>query len=337
MQDYLKDLIAEQEQQQEVKLLKMLKLGIPTNRIAQRMGFESQQTVTNHFLKMEKEQNLGNILTDYQKGFLVPKLAEKYTMPEPLIWHIILEDKTDQERFHALQWTMRTWDNWYFNDCDKRFGDDWPGRIPGQLVAYTLKHYTQESQLVFDPMAGGGVVPDVCLAFHRKCWAFDAVDNEKSRSEIEPFIWKVPIEIPVNGKQKPDLFFLDPPYFSKKDKEYIEKTPDSISSFPRDEYLAFFQEMFCKFKEYSKRFTWIAFLNADWYDFQGKTTRDEDPAQSIRQSHYERLLEEAGWTIYRVIDCPLSSERFTGNMVSAMQKQNELGTVRRTLTIGRVL
>ena len=23
-----------------------------------------------------------------------------------------------------------TWDHWYWNDVDYRFGDDWPGRIP---------------------------------------------------------------------------------------------------------------------------------------------------------------------------------------------------------------
>ena len=42
-------------------------------------------------------------------------------------------------------------DNWYFNDVDHRFGDDWPGRIPAQLVAHTLFYFTQENDLVFDP------------------------------------------------------------------------------------------------------------------------------------------------------------------------------------------
>jgi len=44
-----------------------------------------------------------------------------------------------------------------------------PGRIPAQSVAHALFYFTQEGELVFDPMAGGGVVPDTCLAFNRKC------------------------------------------------------------------------------------------------------------------------------------------------------------------------
>ncbi len=37
-----------------------------------------------------------------------------------------------------------------------------------QLVAHALFYFTQEGDLVFDPMAGGGVVADTCLAFNRK-------------------------------------------------------------------------------------------------------------------------------------------------------------------------
>lgn len=44
-----------------------------------------------------------------------------------------------------------------------------PGRLPAQLVAHTLFYFTQQGDLVFDPMAGGGIVPDTCLAFNRKC------------------------------------------------------------------------------------------------------------------------------------------------------------------------
>lgn len=341
VQNYLKDLIAEKEQAQEVKLLKMNALGLPYSRIAGRLGITEDSIKKSIGAKLENFQIGTNIFDEYQKGFPVEKIAAKYNLPEPLVWHLLLKDKTDQERFSALKWTMRTWDNWYFQNCDLRFGDDWPGRIPGQLVAYTLKHYTvnnpENQALVFDPMAGGGVTPDICLAFNRKCWSFDGSDRKDTRPEIEPFTWKVPIEMPVNGKQKPDLFFLDPPYFSKKDKEYTEKTEASISNMDRQEYMNFFQEMFAKFAEYSKKGAFIAFLNADWYDFQGVSTMDEDPSLSIRQSQYEALLEQAGWTIYRVIDCPMSSERFSGSMVTAMQDKNEMGTTRRHLTIGRLL
>jgi len=44
----------------------------------------------------------------------------------------------DFDRFTALQWGIRTWDVWNFTECDPRFGDDWPGRIPAQYSAKEL-------------------------------------------------------------------------------------------------------------------------------------------------------------------------------------------------------
>ena len=132
-----------------------------------------------------------------------------------------LEGKTDQEKFKELGWGLRTWDQWNFNECDERFGDDWPGRIPAQLIAHTLFYFTKPGDLVLDPMAGGGVVPDVCMLFERKCQSFDLAVRD-NRPEIlchhwDPRNWKWPIT------KKPDLIFFDPPYYIKKEKEYEKK------------------------------------------------------------------------------------------------------------------
>ena len=89
---------------------------------------------------------------------------------ERMVWSLALEGKEDIERFKELNWGLRTWDLWNWNDCDKRFGDDWPGRIPAQMIAHILYYFSDQNDLVFDPMAGGGVVEDTCLAFNRKCW-----------------------------------------------------------------------------------------------------------------------------------------------------------------------
>jgi len=43
---------------------------------------------------------------------------------------------------------------WEWNDCDKRFGDDWPGRIPAQMIAHILRYFSKPGDLILDPMAG---------------------------------------------------------------------------------------------------------------------------------------------------------------------------------------
>jgi hypothetical protein len=71
-------------------------------------------------------------------------------------------------------------------------------------------------------------------------------------------------------------------------------------------------------------------------DFQGTNALKEPSKNAILMLDYMKLLEESGWEITHLIDCPLSSERFTGNMVSHMQKKRILGVVRRTLIMGRL-
>ena len=63
---------------------------------------------------------------------------------------------------------------------------------------------------MIDPMAGGGVVADTCLAFNRRCWSFDMVDRPDERPEIEPYFWDIKnLKWPITGKTKPDLIIFD--------------------------------------------------------------------------------------------------------------------------------
>jgi hypothetical protein len=178
------------------------------------------------------------------------------------------------------------------------------------------------------------VVADACLAFNRRCWSFDLSDRLDTRPEIEPFLWDPEkLTWPVKTDKKPDLIFFDPPYFKKMADHYMK---GSISDFSRPQYLTFFKDFFSLLKKNSKPSTRIAFLNADFRDFQGIPAFEEDPENAILILEYAKLLEQCGWKITHLIDCPLSTERFTGNMVSLMQNKRTLGIIRRTLIIGKL-
>ena len=110
----------------------------------------------------------------------------------------------------------------------------------------------------------------------------------------------------------------------------------SISDFSRSQYLKFFKDLFSLMREHSKPSSRIAFLNADFRDFQGIPAIDEDPENAILLLEYAKLLENCGWKVTHLIDCPLSTERVTGNMVSKMQEKRTLGIIRRTLSIGKL-
>jgi len=50
--------------------------------------------------------------------------------------------------------TLQPYDVWNFAKCHDLYGREWPGRIPGQLIAHVLYFYTNPGDLVLDPMAG---------------------------------------------------------------------------------------------------------------------------------------------------------------------------------------
>ena len=114
------------------------------------------------------------------------------------------------------------------------------------------------------------------------------------------------------------------PYFQKKDKAYREKAPleaTPVSSYSKKEYMEFFKDFFRLAHANTAGTSRMAFLNADWRDFESTSALKEEPDNSITIFDYHRLLFETGWKVTHRIECPLSSERMNGTQVNRMQKK----------------
>jgi len=328
---WISDIRTRQKASRNTVILRLNRLGWTHEKIAEVVGLSR-----NRVSEIVGNANFGEIDTLLSQGHDMEYIAKHYNMDLALVWALRLEGKTDQEKFKELGWGLRTWDQWNFNECDERFGDDWPGRIPAQLVAHALFYLTKPGDFVLDPMAGGAVVSDVCLLFERKCQSFDLVTLD-SRPEIQNNYWDSQ-DMSWPTTKKPDLIFFDPPYFSKKEKDYEKKaaaeTP-SISSYTKEEYERFLEGFFLLAHQNVKGTTRMAFLNADWRDFESTPVLKENADSSITIFDYHRLLSKAAWKVTHRIECPLSSERLSGNQVQKMQEKRILGTVGRTLLIAR--
>ena len=162
-------------------------------------------------------------------------------------------------------------------------------------------------------------------------------DRPDTRPEIEPYYWEAKGNFDsdknsglFHSKEKPDFVVFDPPYFDKKAEDYSEK---SLSMLPRKEYFTFFENFFTFIRQYAKKTTKLAFINADWRNFQGTPAGDEDPENSIFINDYLNLLNKAGWRHTHIIQAPMSSERFNAGVVSAMQKKRILGVTSRYVIV----
>ena len=159
------------------------------------------------------------------------------------------------------------------------------------------------------------------------------VDRPDERPEIEHFYWDIKnLKWPVAGKTKPDLILFYPPYFSKKAEEYDE---NSISGLSREAYLDFLGRFFKLANQNSKKSTILAFINADWRDFQSTAAIDETRKNSIMIDHYLNALGKGGWEMTHFIQSPMSSERFQANVVAAMQEKKILGVTSRYVIIAK--
>ena len=76
-------------------------------------------------------------------------------------------------------------------------------------------------------------------------------------------------------------------------------------------------------------------INADWRDFQGTPALEEDEESAILIIDYGILMRKAGWAVSHVMQAPMSSERFQGGTVAAMQKKRILGVTCRNVIVGR--
>ncbi len=118
---------------------------------------------------------------------------------------------------------------WYFQERDPNLGKEHPGNIPGQIVENLLYYFTQENDLVVDPLGGGGSTLDACKKHNRRCLIYDL---QPRRDDIKQH--DITIGFPNEAKNC-DLIFLDPPYWSQKKGEYTNLNSD-LSNMSLDEF-----------------------------------------------------------------------------------------------------
>ena len=223
---------------------------------------------------------------------------------------------TDLEIMDKLGIKVQPYDLWQFSECDDRFGHDYPGRIPGQLVAHCLYYWTEQGDTVLDPMAGSGTTIDVCELFNRRVLAYDAHPCREDITQHDMAVQGWP-EQTAEAK----LIFWDPPYFKKVDDGYGDK---SISRLSRSAYLAFFEHMATTIPDAFHGS--LAFLMSPYRDI-------ENPLDSIWVHDYVNLFLSHGWHIQDLLNVPLTSQRVSPQQIKRFRDSKLLAWLMRDLVV----
>jgi transcriptional regulator with XRE-family HTH domain len=248
----------------------------------------------------------------YEKRKSVEEICQYYHIDEPLAWALILDGKSDLDRFAIFGRSEYSDDNpryfnfWNFSLIDKRLGIDYPGRLACQVMLNLLYYYTKQGDLVVDPMAGGGVAVDCCLVMNRKCRAYDL-------NPVRPEIQKNDV---LNGipDKNVDFIFLDPPYYNQKKDDYVaNKFTESLKSFNDSMKMAIRNS-----HETLRSGGVLAFIMGpqQWKLEEGNWA---DHSLTVTNMALEQGFEE----IYRVVS-PLPTQQFTGYDVDRAKKSRSM-------------
>lgn len=224
-----------------------------------------------------------------------------------------LTPKSDKQLLELYNIPIMAHDSWNYLTVDKRFGDEKEGRIAADLVFNALYFYTNQGDIIMDPMAGGGVVGDVCKAMNRKCEMYDVAPIREDIKKWDVLKKGFP-------KTKSKMTFWDPPYYKKKEQEYGEH---SISSLDREQYL----QVFIKAAKDLKQTTEIlAFLMSPF---------DSEEEEDIIIYDYIKIFKDEGWKFVRDIHCDYSPNLIGAGFVKGMIQSRKMGRLARSLLLFR--
>jgi DNA modification methylase len=337
LNDWVRDIKQKHTASQEAIITRLNLLGWAQENIGEVVGL-TQQGVALNIQEMTKSAKLVQSLKDLtDRGKSVDEASEDLEIDRVLAWALLLKEDDDinklarlTDKNKGLDCKPRPYDVWNFGNSYPLFGTtDYPGQIPGQIILQLLYFFTNQGDMVIDPMAGGGTTIDACLVMGRKCLAFDS-EPETCNARVD-IRQKDALEAIEGLTRKPDMIFLDPPYYKKMDRDYGEH---SVSKLERNEYLDFFKKLAQIAHTKLPRRGRVALLMSDYTDNTDHTDNtDINPAEEIFIHQYISIFEDAGFRVERIISCPLSTDQIHADTINKFRESKKLARLARYLVI----
>lgn len=300
--NWIRDIRDKQKNNRNALIYRLNFLGYTQQEIADMVGL-TQQAVG----EITKNTNFGKICNSYEEGKSPEDIAEFENLDLPLVWKILLKEKKDDinifEKFGDKNYSNhqpKLGTIWNFAKGDLRLGYEYEGRMWCQDVMNILYRYSNQNDLVIDPMAGGGTVIDTCLIMNRKCRAFDInpIRDDIIENDIEKGYPKNIAEYDNDGnlskvKKKADLIIFDPPYYKKKEYD----NPGIMKD--RDTFINFIKGVAQRSYEILNKNKYLTFLFSQYIDYDNEEL-------NITYTDIIKLFEEVGFRYIIQIQSPLT-------------------------------
>ena len=327
---YISKLIGEEVRRRKVtrdaQILRLHLLGWKQEEIADMFGLDRStvsknvKNLTSQFIHIQEQF--------YDKHKPVEEIAEFYGLDITTAWSIILQGKSDLERFSIFGKSEyqddapMLYNVWNFAKNDPRLGYyDYAGRIPGQIIMNLLYYYTEQEELVVDPMAGSGTTVDACLIMNRRCRAYDIAPTRKDIKQ-----WDLNNGLPDEAMNC-DLIILDPPYWDLLKGLYVK---ESVSSLDLKGWLEFMHKTSINCYNALKEGGEVALI----IGMKDDTTNNDNRFYDLPY-YCMKLFESAGFKEVQRISIPLTTQVKSHHDVEYAKKNRIMLNINRDLIVYR--
>ncbi|MFX0133041.1 MAG: DNA methyltransferase [Candidatus Hodarchaeota archaeon] len=250
-------------------------------------------------------QTISNIIKDFANDSEFAKICKDWNL-----------DSTDKDYNKAKPFRYNIW-----NIEKKQKETNHFGHFPQILMDNLLWYHTKPLDIIYDPFAGDGTTVDSCKAMYRRYYCSDRIVKPGREKDIKQ--WDITKGIP-NDLPRPDLLFLDPPYWLLAKKEYSEDNTDLANM----TYEQFNQVLFDFVRLLiNKKIKRIAYLIRPIWDINENEWIWCDPLFDFYEIINKKYKMESRCVL------PYSTEQYTGLWVDRAKKANKYLILNRELTI----
>jgi len=256
-------------------------------------AWNTQEDIAKRF-GLESQSDVSRIIQRMQK-LQLQKLHKDFEPPIYNIWNLKKQDNATESHF---------------------------GSFPLYFMKSLLYYHTEPMDIVFDPFAGGGTTIDACREMLRRYYCTDRLVKPGREKDILFHDITTGLH---SGLPKPDLAFLDPPYWKLAKNEYSDDESD-LGNMTREEFVNTMRTLANQIM--ARKVNTIAYLIRPIWDI-GSEVRWQwiDPMLEF----YDTIKEHYSVTCRYVI--PYSTQQYSAFWVERAKKEKKCLILNRELIV----
>jgi DNA modification methylase len=269
-----------------------------------------------------EDQRDQNILAEYLRAWNTQEqLAIKYNIDKTTISRIIknlLQNKKITEM--QQKFTPQLYNIW---NTAKGNETTHFGSFPKIFMDNLLYYHTEPFDIVYDPFCGNGTTIDSCQEFNRRYYCADM--QMKPGREADMKVRKIQDGYP-DDLQKPDMVFLDPPYWLQAHGKYTDQ-PDDLSNVKLDDFYTALREFINELIKHKIQRIAIVISPTQY--------PNENHAFEDHIFEFHQMLA-AKYKIEMRYVLPYSSQQYNGTVVDIMKEQRKCMNLVRDLVVWKL-